>query len=220
MQSAEGSLRPHAGLCFGSRFLGEEGHRLLEILPGTYFSRIRNRESFWLAWLVDICAGHIDNRQAIFQEDGTGWLDAYYIDHGHLFGGPEGYQQRHFQASRFLDGRIYPQVSARQLQNIKKVAQSVDADRLWRRIQTLPDEWVTSSALNNFSQCLGRLSSSNLLQNVLDTLVEAQQQINGIAASAMPVRRMAPGKVLCPGGTTAGLGHCLVASPYDCAACA
>src|ERR1039457_415092 len=35
MQTPEGRLRPASGLCFGSRFLGAEGTRLLEILPGS-----------------------------------------------------------------------------------------------------------------------------------------------------------------------------------------
>jgi len=55
-------------MCFGSRYLGGEGMRLLEILPGNSFKRVQNHQSFWQAWMIDICAGHVDNRQAIFLE--------------------------------------------------------------------------------------------------------------------------------------------------------
>ena len=69
MQTPEGRLRPDPGLCFGSRFLGDSGMRLLEILPSTSFKRVRNLKNFWLAWMIDICAHHADNRQALFHED-------------------------------------------------------------------------------------------------------------------------------------------------------
>jgi hypothetical protein len=35
MQTPKGRLRPDSGLCFGSRFLGGDGIRLLEVLPRT-----------------------------------------------------------------------------------------------------------------------------------------------------------------------------------------
>src|SRR5580658_9861927 len=43
IESPEGSLRPQAGLCFASAFLASAGKRLLGILPGTSFGRVRNR---------------------------------------------------------------------------------------------------------------------------------------------------------------------------------
>ena len=78
MQTSKGRLRPDSGMCFGSRFLGGDGIRLLEILPGTSFKRVRNNKSFWLAWMIDICAHHADGRQAIFVEDAEGWLNAFF----------------------------------------------------------------------------------------------------------------------------------------------
>lgn len=48
-QDMDGLGRPKAGLCFGSRFLGGDGIRLLEIIPGSSFSRVRNQDSFCLA---------------------------------------------------------------------------------------------------------------------------------------------------------------------------
>jgi hypothetical protein len=178
MRTPEGLLRPDSGLCFASRFLGGNGIRLLEILPGTSYQRVRNHENFWLAWLIDICAEHVDNRQAIFLDDGTGWLDAFFVDMGHLFGGPNGGLRRHFQASRYLDRRIYQSVISAQLEEFLKVVQCLDVDQLWRQVHALPDEWKTGSALNGFAQCLSRLSTGNLLQNIVETIVDAQQRGN------------------------------------------
>ncbi|MGA2890308.1 MAG: hypothetical protein ABSE51_19870 [Terracidiphilus sp.] len=211
MQTAEGRLRPACGLCFGSRFLGGDGIRLLEILPGPKLKRVRNFKSFWLAWLIDICAAHADNRQAIFLEDNAGWLSAFFVDHGHLFGGPKGDQRLNFKASRYLDPRIYRSVSSRQLLSIQKRAEDLDVDRLWRRIHTLPDEWKTEPALEGLAECFCRLSTPNLLRNILETMMDAQQQANEREDSKHPIEREQPISVLCPGVHAKATGQCIVA---------
>lgn len=176
MQTDIGPLRPKSGLCFGSRFLGEDGGRLLEILPQSSFQRIRNFESFWLAWMIDICAEHTDNRQAIFLEDGQRFLRAFFIDHGHLFGGPQGKRRSHFSASRYLDCRVYQDISPEHQRNLLKTAESLNVEKLWRQVQRLPDDWKSSLAISGFERCLSRLSNSGLLLNVVDTMVDAYQR--------------------------------------------
>jgi hypothetical protein len=174
METEHGPQRPAAGLCFGSRFLGGADARLLEILPETRYQRIRQRASFWLAWLVDVCAEHADNRQAVFLDHSVGLYDAYFVDLGHLFGGPRGNRRVHFIASRYLDSRIYPDLSSEQRLRIQSVLRALDVDKLWRRICALPDDWKMGSALESFERCLGRLSNPHTLQNVLDTIIESQ----------------------------------------------
>lgn len=220
MQTPEGPLRPATGLCFGSRYLGGDGTRLLEILPGTSFKRIGNRKSFWLAWLIDICAAHVDNRQAIFQEDAKGGLKAFFVDHGHLFGGAKGGELRHFSGSRYLDPRIYPGVSSLHLLNLQRAARCLDADRLWNQIDGLPDEWKTASALDGFSQCLDRLSNTKLLQNVADTMLDAHYRTHGLERRPSRRGRKPPSGVLCPGVQAAGLGASLLRRGAGHRACA
>jgi hypothetical protein len=219
MQTAEGRLRPDSGLCFGSRFLGRENIRLLEILPKSYFKRIRNYQSFWLAWLIDICAEHIDNRQAVFIEDSAGWLNAFFVDHGHLFGGPKGNVQRGFQASRYLDPRIYQSVSSRQLFYFQEIAASLDADKLWLQVQELPDEWKTRSALSGFTRGLNRLSNVKLIQNIVDTMVDAQRQANESENGKRQVERKISGPILHIGVQTTGSRHGFDTRDNNCHAC-
>jgi hypothetical protein len=178
MQTPERILRPQSGLCFGSRFLGGDGIRLLEILPGGSFSRVRNRADFWLAWLIDICAAHVDNRQAIFVEDAWGWLHGYFVDHGHLFRGPKGEHRFHYRASRYLDPRIYLHLPSRHINVLFTIAANLSVDRLWRKIQALPEDWKTTSALNGFTECLGILSSPRRLQDTIESMVHADEQSN------------------------------------------
>jgi hypothetical protein len=199
--------------------LGGDGIRLLEILPGTSYKRVRNHENFWLAWLIDICAEHVDNRQAIFLDDGTGWLDAFFVDMGHLFGGPNGVHRKHFRASRYLDPRIYQSVTSAKIEELLKVVQYLDVDGLWRQVHALPDDWKTELALNSFAQCLNRLSNDNLLQNIVETIVDAQQRENGSEYSERR-RGYSSVPVLRPGIQATELEQICVANRYDHPACA
>lgn len=176
IESPDERLRPVPGLCFGANFLGKPGSRLLEILPGTSFKLIRNRMCFWLAWLIDICFDHIDNRQAVFQEDAEGGLDAFFIDMGNMFGGAKGNQTAHFITSRYLDPRIYVDVGSEWITEFQKIAQALDTDGLWRRIQVLPEDWKSASAMAGFSRGLDRVCNGDLVRNVLDTIVDTHQR--------------------------------------------
>jgi len=170
METDEGPVRPAAGLCFGSLFMGGEPGRVFEILPGTSFSRIGNRMSLWLAWLVDVCADHVDNRQAIFKEDARGQLHAFFLDHGHLFGGPDGRHRLPIIASRYLDPRIYPELGRDEISGLLKTLRSIDADRIWRRAQALPEEWKSTAALDRLRRCLDSLADASRVRTLLDAM--------------------------------------------------
>jgi hypothetical protein len=219
MQTPEGRLRPEPGLCFASRFLGGDGLRVLEILPGTGFKRVFDREAFWLAWLIDICARHADNRQAIFLQDNRDWLHPFFIDHGHMFGGPKGEQQKSFVASRYLDSRIYGGISSLLCLEFQKVTASVNADQLWQKLKELPDEWKAASAIDGFGQCLNRLAAPDLLRNILATIIDAGQRANEYETSASQ-RRERPAPVLCSRVQGTKLGWGVVGGGSGCTACA
>jgi len=170
METDDGPLRPAAGLCFGSLFMGGEPGRTFEILPGSSFSRIGNRMNLWLAWLVDACADHIDNRQAIFKEDARGALHALFIDHGHLFGGPDGKHRLPIIASRYLDPRIYPELGREEISGLLKALRSIDSDRIWRRVQVLPEEWKSATAFERLRRCLESLADASRVRALLDAM--------------------------------------------------
>ncbi len=206
IQTPEGRLRPEAGMCFGSQYLGGKGIALQEILPGSSLNRVNNRQDFWLAWLVDICAGHADNRQAVFRETARDGLSAFFFDNGHLFGGPTGELQPHFMASRYLDSRMYLNVSSQYLLNLKKIASSLDVDWLWKCARALPEQWKTPSALCNFEQFLQRISSPILLQGIIETMVDADDRKNGSESSDSQDGRKSRVSILFPGIQATELG--------------
>jgi len=199
MGTPEGRLRPASGLCFGSRFVGGNGSRLFEILPGSMFKRVRNQFSFWLAWLIDICAEHVDHRQAIFADDSDGWLDTYFIDHGHLFSGPNGDLRRNFRASRYLDERIYGQASSEALADFQDVLQAFDADRLRQVIEAIPAEWSQATARESFERCLQRLTTTSLVQHLLETIILDLEQRAEEESGIVGGEKKPPSTVLCHG---------------------
>lgn len=213
MQTPEGRLRPASGLCFGSRFLGGTDKRLLEVLPGTSYKRVRNRASFWLAWLIDVCAEHADNRQAIFVEDADGWLNASFVDHGHLFGGPNGDLRKSFRASRYLDPYIYPEVSTQELGDFQRVLKALNTDMLWQRAKELPADWGRASAQNSFGNCLHRLAKPVFMQNVLDAITDDHARRTEREPGGFRGERKLPAEVLRLGVQGAGLGQNHIGHP-------
>ncbi len=172
IETPYGNLRPAEGLCFGSRFLGSCNIRLLEIIPQSSMKRVGNLTDFWMAWLLDICAGHADNRQAIFRQE-NGLLDAIFLDHGHMFGGPKGDRRLPFEACRYLDRRIYADIPFKYVSDLRRIAVNLDTDKLWKVMQQLPAEWKTDSAVEKFAECLDALSKPYLIEGVLETIVDA-----------------------------------------------
>jgi hypothetical protein len=86
-----GIRRPNKGMHFGSLFVGQTSgaDRPIEYISPSRVSTITNREAFLGMYLLDVWANHQDNRQAIFRRSSTDALEACFIDHGHMFGGPE-----------------------------------------------------------------------------------------------------------------------------------
>ncbi|HKF48780.1 MAG TPA: hypothetical protein VKB38_15585 [Terracidiphilus sp.] len=201
LQTETQNLRPASGLAFGSRFLGNDASRLIEILPESRFGQVRNLQQIWLAWMVDICAEHGDNRQAIFQNS-DGALSMVFIDHGHLFGGPDGGRRVHFSASRYLDTRVYPAVTDRFLHRLTRIGRSLKVDELWRAMECMPEQWRTPSAASSFAACIERLTNSAVLVDIVQSMVALQSRTKTYARTtqfpilraAVPSRRAEPGR--------------------------
>jgi hypothetical protein len=177
METEYGRRRPKAGWCFGSRFLSLRNATLFEILPGRSFSRIENRKDFWTAWVLDVFCGHADNRQAVFLERNSGWLEAYFIDHGHLFGGAQGTASSSFLASRYLDSRIYTNASAKDADDIQTAIETIDLTALDDVASSLPEGWSNESALVRFEHFVQRISDPVLLKNAVHFILGMAENV-------------------------------------------
>jgi hypothetical protein len=87
-----GRARPVAGLHFGSLLVGQSSgqRRPTEYISPSRVNMITNRGAFLGMYLLDIWANHQDNRQAVLRRGSNDHTqEAFFIDHGHMFGGLE-----------------------------------------------------------------------------------------------------------------------------------
>jgi hypothetical protein len=169
-ETESGIQRPKAGLCFGSRLLSLSHGSIFEILAGGYFSRVRNRSSFWTARVLDLICDHADNRQALFLEGATRWLDAYFIDHGHLFGGAEGWAFPQSRMSKYLDARIYTEASQNTADEVIEAIEGIDLKRLDHVVSSLPAVWKSKLAMARFGRFRQRIADRVLLRRAIHFL--------------------------------------------------
>lgn len=180
IETPDGLCPPEIGICFGSLYLGAKEMQVFEILPGNSFIHVQNRGDFWLAWLLDICARHTDNRQALFHGHIGGNLTAVFIDHGHMFGSPNGDEKPDFLASQYYhDPRIYPNLSAQLINLLQQAVAHIDIDGLWARVLCLPEEWITHSGLRNLAGCLDRLAKPAQVENLTAIIRDLRYSADG-----------------------------------------
>jgi len=172
--------RPEAGMAFATFYLAGRNQRLFEILPGGYFSRVRNQCDFWLAWVLDILGGHTDNRQAIFLEADDRILDASFIDHGHFLGGDRGECTPVALASRYLDRRIYKSLSDREAASLQRRILAIDLTKLTEVFEQIPGAWKTESAIGRFKELLVRLNKPAQIRKAIRSAVQCENEIRGI----------------------------------------
>jgi hypothetical protein len=86
-----GVRRPNSGVHFGSLLVGQTSgaERPTEYIGPSRVNMITNREAFLGMYLLDVWANHQDRRQAILRRTSNDAQEVFFIDHGHMFGGPE-----------------------------------------------------------------------------------------------------------------------------------
>jgi hypothetical protein len=85
-----GKQLPPAGVHFGSEFLAAPEHHIYQWLPQSYERRITNQFDYWGIYVFDIWAHHQDQRECVFRQSlNDGAIQVFFIDNGHIFGGPE-----------------------------------------------------------------------------------------------------------------------------------
>ena len=168
-----GRKRPEPGLCFGTRFIMQRHAKVYEILPASYYARVQNRQSFWLAWILDVCCGHTSHREAIFVQKRGKILEAVFIDSGDILGGPRGSEDLVPWESPYCDVRIYPEIHDDELKAPLRVLESLDGDGLRSQMRTLPLEWQTESAVARFERALNFIHAPLRLEALVERLFQS-----------------------------------------------
>jgi hypothetical protein len=88
---SSGRRRPQKGVHSGSQMVGQPSgsERPTEYISPSRIDTITNRDAFLGMYLLDVWANHQDSRQAVLMENSSTTKEVRFIDHGHMFGGPE-----------------------------------------------------------------------------------------------------------------------------------
>lgn len=109
-RSASGAgLEITSGIHFGTHFVAPvEGGEIYDFLPSSFLRRIVNPADFLGIYIFDVWANHHDHRQAVYScRSESLAIDAYFIDNGHLFGGPHWSYGSRCGAAMCLDQTLY-----------------------------------------------------------------------------------------------------------------
>jgi hypothetical protein len=108
-----GRKRPNAGLHFGSLIVGQPSgpQRPSEYISPSRINSIANRDAFLGMYILDVWANHQDNRQAVLlKRSDDNAQEAFFIDHGHMFGGPDWNFQERLGAALHLESSVYSEL--------------------------------------------------------------------------------------------------------------
>jgi len=144
LHTAQGRRPPSPGLHFGSVLLGGCGLLTVrDILPENHFLRLTNREDFIGAYVLDVWANHQDHRQAVYANDSVaGTYRAVFIDHGHLFGGPNWDFRDRPGIAMALDTSVYPkEFDAAVVESWISRCETQIPHLLEDTIRSVPNEW-------------------------------------------------------------------------------
>lgn len=90
-QTSSGDELPETGVHLGVEFLGVSGFRIFDWVPGCLREPLSEVDLVWEQGIAifDIWANQQDARQRVFRQNlESGKIDTFFIDNGHLFGGP------------------------------------------------------------------------------------------------------------------------------------
>jgi hypothetical protein len=147
--------KPAPGYHYGSRWAGCAEKTVFEILPTTWYQRIRNRNTFWGAYVADVWTLRLAPRQAVFVEDHvSGDVRVVFIDHGSGFtiarkSNPVDIETLLYPDRRVYDDSIFSEQLLLWISQIENTGEAA-VKTASRRI---PPEWKNAS-IDAFSEFL------------------------------------------------------------------
>jgi len=185
-ETPTGRVRPPAGVHYASRLVESQGEgSVYEILPRSWFARVKNREDFLGMLLLDLWCNHTDNRQACFvQEAGARSLRAVFLDHGHMLNGADGASNARPAAALFLDREMYAGLWSQNQVNewLRKIC-AISAQAAYTFVASLPEEWSAAPLELTVASLLAR---RQMFQQLLPGV---RAMVEGPSSLRKPVQR-------------------------------
>lgn len=142
---------PHSGLHFGSRLTrSDRDSQTYSMIPVEWVPRVVNRDDFVGALILSLWMNNCDRLQCVFVTSDSGErFRAVFLDHGHIFGGPDG--EGEVRADRLLCA--HPEL-CRDAWNVEAVArwrrqvELIDDRSIDAAFAMVPPEWAGSGGLS------------------------------------------------------------------------
>lgn len=166
MEGTDGHIPPDPGLCLGTRFFSP-ANDVVESLPENSYARLSDQSNFWMAWLIDVCCNHSDDRQALFIKKDDERFKTVFIDFGHFFGGPWGTEHPNPMTCMYIDLGVYPYLSEATLKKFLKMCRGFNPSEVIAHINALPSDWQCAKAFGQLMRGVNRLCDSRFVESLL-----------------------------------------------------
>jgi hypothetical protein len=155
---------PACGVHFGSEYLGGPQYDLYDFMPQNYIHKLKSVAQFLPIFLFDVWANHQDERQCVYQRLHSARLyDTFFIDNGHLFGGPTWSKVADRSRALYWGNIRTPQMGDPKIEEWLKVFEERLPKLLHRAIAVVPGEWYKDDIYELYARLLWRLESIRAL---------------------------------------------------------
>ena len=159
-----GTTFPACGVHFGSEYLGGQRYRLFDFMPKPRMHTLRNASQLLPIYLFDIWACHQDTRQCVYQKlQDANLYDTFFIDNGHLFGGPT-WQEVAGRARTMHSDIIEPiKIGDPRVEQCVRLFEERIPKLLHRAVAVVPPEWYKNDIYALYARLMWRLDFLRLL---------------------------------------------------------
>jgi hypothetical protein len=178
-ETPNGRQRPTAGIHYGSRLVGQPSgpNRPTDYIGRSRIEAITNGEAFVGMFILDVWANHQDNRQAVLvaNQDKSGFK-VVFIDHGHMFGGPNWNFANRRSVTCYLERSLYSALwDTGAVDRWISHLETVLPPALSSAISSVPSEWYNGDIGGLQEVLLRRLED---LKHLVETNTVALEQFN------------------------------------------
>jgi hypothetical protein len=165
-KSPEELTFPACGLHFGSEYLGGPQYDLYNFMPKACTDRLRSTAQFLAIYLFDVWASHQDERQCVYQRlRETRLYDTFFVDNGHLFGGPT-WSEAAGHTRGACSGNVQaPLIGDPRIEGWLKFFEDRIPKLLHQAIAVIPGDWYKDDIYELCARLLWRLESIRMLVN-------------------------------------------------------
>lgn len=165
MLTVDGAITsPTCGLHFGSEYLGGPQYHLFDFMPKACANNLRTPSQLLPIYLFDVWASQQDERQCIYQKTHeTNVYDTFFIDNGHLFGGPDWLEVVGRARMTHSVSIQPPQVGDPGIEHWLKLFEDHIPKLLYHAVAAVPPEWYKGDIYALYARLLWRLEVIRLL---------------------------------------------------------